>query len=100
MKNLITELLENGKKMVDAAKRPFIIEKLKRSFESAISSAREKVVDNELKIQELRLKLVDDPETAGKVLNDIVECKAAIRKAKLTAEILEEEEKEMFEVKK
>lgn len=93
---LIDDLLKEGKKVIDNAKRPFIISKLERSFQSAIDSAKEVEVDENLKIQELRLKLVETPESAEDILNKIIVCKEKIRKAKITIEIVEEEQKLLF----
>ena len=50
---LIDRLLKEGKKAIDVAKRPFIVSKLERSFQSAVDSAKEVEVDENLKIQEL-----------------------------------------------
>lgn len=94
--SLINDLLEKGKQIIDIAKRPLIVAKLSRAFESAIDSTKEKEVDQEIKIQELRLKLVETPEDAEKTLNAIIACREEIRKAKRTAEIVEEERLLLF----
>jgi hypothetical protein len=94
---LIEKLLDGGKKAIDAAKRPFTIAKLSRSFQSAIDSPKERIVDEEIKIQNLRLKLVEDTENSEKYINDIIRCREEIRKAERTVEIVTAEQKLMFE---
>lgn len=94
---LIDQLLKGGKAALDAAKRPFIISKLERSFESARDSAKESIVDQELKIRNYRAAFTEDPEKAEATLNSIIKCKEEIRKCQRTIEIVEEERKALFE---
>ena len=93
---LIDKLLDNAKEVVDKAKRPFIKKKLTRAFESAIDNAEEQKTDAELKIQDLREKLVKEPENAESILNDLIDQKILIVRADRTIEVIKEEKKVWF----
>lgn len=94
---LIDKIFEQGQKAIDAIKRPFVVDKLKRAFDSAVSSAEEKKVDKEIEIQKLRLKFVEEPENAESTLNSIIKAREDIRKADRTIDITNEERKLLFE---
>ena len=93
---LIDKLLDNAKDVVEAAKKPFIKKKLTRAFESALDSAEEKKVNSELRIQDLREKLIKEPERANDILNSIVEERTTIKRADLTIDAIKKEKTEWF----
>lgn len=93
---LIDKLLDGCEDVVKAAKRPFIKKKITRCFESALDGVEEKLVNAELKIQDLREGLVKEPERAESILNEIVEQRTKIKRAKLTTEAITEEKKAWF----
>jgi hypothetical protein len=93
---LIDKLFKEGQKAIDVMKKPFIIGKLERSFESAIASAEESKVDAEIELQKLRLKLIEEPQSAGNTINSIVKARETIKKADRTIELVSAEAKLLF----
>ena len=94
--SLIDQLLVGAEKVIDAAKRPFVKKKISRVFESAADSLEEKITDASIAIQNLRAKLVEKPENAASVLDQIIEQRNIIDRAEKTKDFLAAEKKEMF----
>jgi len=95
-KTLIDRLLENAEETIKVVKRPFVKSKIKRSFASAIESAKEQSLDADIKINDLRERLVKNPEDACSILNDIIKQRDLMQKIDNTIKYLSEEEKTWF----
>ncbi len=72
-KSLLEQILEKGSEFI---KKPFVIKRVKRAFESAADSLDEKLMDNEAQINKARENLVEGAKNEGSLgsyINKLIE---------------------------
>ena len=67
-KSLLEQILEKGSEFI---KKPFIIKRVKRSFETAQDQLEEKLMDNEAKMNSAREQLVEAARNEGSLTNHL-----------------------------
>jgi hypothetical protein len=95
-KSMIDKLLSNASDAIEAAKRPFIKKKVKRSIESAIENAEEQRVDACIELETQRGRLITHPKEMQTTLNIIVELRQKKKACLLTIAELEKEKEELY----
>lgn len=95
--SLIDQLLSGAEAVIKAAKRPLVKKQIKRAFEAAIDDVDGKLVDSQLKLQDLLESIVKNPESASSFINQIVEQKSLIERAEKTKLFLQAEQEELFD---
>jgi Tfp pilus assembly protein PilX len=72
-KSLLEQILEKGSEFL---KKPFVLKRANRAFESALDSLEEKLMDNEAKTTSARESFVDSAKNEGSLtssLNKLIE---------------------------
>lgn len=90
-KSLLVQILEKG---ADFLKKPFVVKRVTRAFDSAADSLEEKLMDNEAQLTKARENLVDAGKNDGSLtayMNRLIELQSERIQIEQTAVALKAE---------
>lgn len=95
-KSLLEQILEKGAEFI---KKPFVIKRVTRAFDSAADSLEEQLMDNEAQTTAAREKLVEASKNEGALtnyINALIELQSKRISIEQTISALKEERKEFL----